>query len=427
MTRRWPEVAAAVVLWLWAPPAAADPPAGSAGRSATLAAGSTGGIEPLPAEPTGRVETLPAEPGPHRIWIGDLVLRRSALWDGDAPRFLGMVNGGFGVVAPVISRARGEIYLPETHYARHTRGERTDVVTIFDARTLQVTGEVVIPPRRADWVGGVATAALLDAGRFLVVFNLSPATSVSVVDVETRRFVGEIATPGCTLVYPAGGRRFAMLCGDGTLLTVSLDAEGREAARVQSARFFDPVDDPVTEKGVRTGDRWWFVSFSGRVHPVDVSGSAAEPGEPWSLFDDAQREAGWRVGGHQHLAAHAASGRLYALVHRGGPGSHKDPGREVWVYDTERRERVQTIAVGNLTARFLAQTMEMEGGLAAWLLERLVPDAGAESIAVTQDAAPRLFMASRQVGTVAVYDALSGEPLHDLPQTGIATGVMVVP
>src|SRR5690606_6768197 len=306
------------------------------------------------AEPVGSVLRAPP-PTPHQVWVADFVLRRSALLDGDDGRFLGMLSTGVGSIAPVFSQARGEIYLPETYYSRGSRGERTDVVTVFDVATLAPVAEIEIPPRRADVTHAVGLATLLDDGRFLALFNFSPASSVTIVDVAERRFAGEIATPGCSLVYAAGPRRFAMLCGDGTLLLVTLDERGAEQARARSEVWFDPLADPITEKGVRRGDEWLFASFSGHVHAVDLAGAAPRFAEPWSLFDAAQHEAAWRIGGTQHLALHEPSGRLYALVHQGGPDGHKEPGREIWVYDLESRKRVQTIAVRNLLAAFFAQ------------------------------------------------------------------------
>src|SRR6185436_4464091 len=140
-------------------------------------------------------------------------------------------------------------------------------------------------------------------------------------------------TPGCSLVYAAGPRRFVMLCGNGGTLTVTLDEQGGEAKVVRGQPFFDPQKDPVTEKAVRRGNEWLFVSFGGVVHPLDVSGDVPRAGETWSLLGADGENGGWRIGGGQHLAVHAASGRLYALMHKGGADTHKDPGTEVWVYD----------------------------------------------------------------------------------------------
>jgi methylamine dehydrogenase heavy chain len=395
--------------------------------AALLAPGAAARAE-LAAEPVGTVLALPHPPQPHWVFVGDFLLRRSALFDADSGRFLGQLPAGLGVVAPLASAERGEIYLAETHYARGSRGTRTDVVTVFDARTLAAVAEVEIPPERAEIVHGVAQSALLDEGRFLVVFNYTPATSVTVVDVAARRFVGEIQTPGCHLVYATGARRFAMLCGDGSLLALELDADGREASRARSERFFDPQTDPIAEKAVRTGDRWIFVSFEGLVHAVDFSQAAPRFAEPWPLLSEADRAASWGIGGTQPLALHAASGRLYALAHRGGPHGHKRPGTHVWVYDLVARARVQTIAMRNLASAFALQTFGLPGrGAAAWLLERVLPNPGADRIAVTQDADPRLLAASSRAGTVGVYDASTGTLLRHLEQTGLAPGVLLAP
>jgi methylamine dehydrogenase heavy chain len=380
----------------------------------------------LAAEKVGEVTQAPP-PAPHQVWVADLVLKRTALLDGDDGRFLGMLSTGTGAIAPVFSQARGEIYLPETYYSRGSRGERSDLVTVYDAGSLAPVAEVAIPPRRADVVHAMGLATLLDDGRFLAIYNFSPGTSVTIVDVAERRTAGEIPTPGCSLVYGAGPRRFFMLCGDGSLLQVTLDERGAEQARTRTAKLFDPVADPVTEKAVRRGDEWLFVSFSGVVHPVDVSGDAPRFGEPWPLLDDADRADSWRIGGTQHLAVHEATGRLYALVHQGGPDGHKDAGTAIRVYDLASRTRVHTIALRNLMAAFLAQQSGVRSDALLWLLERAVPDVGVDSIAVSQDAEPLLFGVSLQAGTVGVWDARSGLFLRHLENVGLAPGALQAP
>src|SRR5262245_21918389 len=86
----------------------------------------------LAPERVGDVAKLPAEMGAHWVWASDSVLNRSALFDADTGRMLGMVNGGVGVspLRPHISRIRREVYVVETVYSRGHRGERTDLVTI---------------------------------------------------------------------------------------------------------------------------------------------------------------------------------------------------------------------------------------------------------------------------------------------------------
>jgi hypothetical protein len=263
--------------------------------------------------------------------------------------------------------------------------------------------------------------------------NLTPATSLSIVDVEGRRLAGEISTPGCALAYAAGERRFLSLCGNGALLTVRIDDEGRELAKTRSEPFFDPIADPVMEKAVRHGDEWLFVSFEGRVHPVDVSGDEPAFGESWSLFDEADRADSWRVGGTQPLAVHRASGRLFALVHRGGPDTHKEPGEEVWVYDLASRRRTQRIELQYPGLTYLGAAIEPGPGaprplraLFDWALGALVP-AMVGQIEVTPDTAPLLVTATQMSGSLGVYDVASGELVRRVQAVGIATGSLWAP
>ncbi len=385
------------------------------------------------AEETGGVATTPAEWSAHTVWVGDQVLRRSALFDADSGEMLGSLYGGqdLAPLAPVTSRARREVYVASTFYARRTRGERTDAVTIYDASTLAPAAEVVIPPKKADNGNGVALSALLDDGHFLVVFNQTPASSVSVIDLEQRRLAAEIETAGCALVYPAGPRRFGMLCVDGSALAISLDESGAEASRAASEKFFDAPVDPVTEKGVRlgtAGGRWLFASFDGMAHEVDFSGDPPAAKPAWSLFTDAERAAKWRIGGGQHLAFHAPTLRLYSLVHQGEDGSHKDAGSEIWVYDLATRARAQTIEVPNLMAAYLRGMLKLPaGGFIDWLMQAVLPNSGANHVLVTPDEEPLLLVAQRDAAVVAVLDARSGEKLREIPETGIAMGLLVSP
>jgi len=376
--------------------------------------------------------SLPAEPGPHWLWVGDELLHRSALFDADTGALLGMVPGGRGIIAPSRSRDGRELYLPSTYYSRGTRGARTDVVTILDASSLRTLGEVVIPPKRSEHTSWAAGSALSDDGRFLAVFNQTPASSLSIVDVAERRLAGEIETPGCGLVYAAGPRRFLSLCADGSALFVTLDERGGEATKSHGARFFDATADPVTEKAVRHGDTWLFVSFEGYVHPLDVSGAEPRSGERWSLLDAPQREQGWRIGGMQPFALHGPSGRLYALMHRGGVDTHKDPGTEVWIVDVAQRARVRRIGLRNPLASFVLEQIGVapQGFAARSLglaLRVALPNPGVDRIAVTQDPEPVLLAATAFPATLAVYDARSGTHLRDVKEPAIATMMLVLP
>jgi methylamine dehydrogenase heavy chain len=382
-----------------------------------------------------KVETLPERPGAHWFWLSDIILHRTALFDGDSGQQLGTISSGTAgvgfVVAPLFSADHREIYLAETYYSRGVRGERTDVVTVYDARTLAPVDEIGIPPHRAEFYPGNAANALSDDGRFVGVFNLTPVTSLSVVDVKARKFVAEVPTPGCSLVYGAGARRFLMLCANGAALTVTLDDAGAPTV-ARTEPFFDPQKDPITEKAVRRGNEWLFVSYDGVVHPVDVAGDAPAFGPTWSLVDDDDRRASWRIGGAQHLAVHAATGRLYALMHQGGPDTHKEPGTEVWVYDLASKRRVQKIPVVNPLASFVdleyaTQRGARLGRFTRWALEKALGNPGVDRILVTQDDHPVLVESSTLPPALTVHDALTGTVLHEVSEPGLAASMLFAP
>ena len=358
---------------------------------------------PLPNEPAS-TETLPSVPGPHWVWVNDIAFfnmpdGRATLVDGDKGTMLGMLSTGYGFTGLVIPKHGDVIYSPESYYSLGTRGVRTDVVSLYDARRLTPLAEIAIPPKRAAVMPMRSAAALTDDDRFLLIYNFTPAQSVTVVDTRTRRFVGEINTPGCALVYPTGKRSFFSICADGALLQARLDEAGHAASLARTRPLFDPQKDPLAEEGVREGHTWWFTSFHGWVYPLEHSAQGMRVGHRWSLFTAAERAQHWRTGGLQYLALYRRTGRLYAIVHRGNLASHKDPGKEIWVYDLATRRRVQRI--------------------------RLRHKAG--SILVTQDGKPLLFTCFMGSGALQVYDARTGRYLRTVSSIAETPTTMVPP
>ena len=356
----------------------------------------------------GRSEVLP---DPERDWV----FVDYSLVDVTDDHFLGLI-GVAQTRRPAAFRFSPDgssLFLVETFYTRGNRGERTDTVTIFDTATLGVAGEVVIPPKRALLLVVEGTLALTDNGRFLGVFNLTPATSISVVDIESKSFVGEISTPGCSLVFSAGERSYMMICANGDLLTVTLDEDGREVSKERTERFFDPETDPIREPGVRYGDEWLFVSFDGYLRTVDISGGMLRVGESWSLLTASDREQNWRISGRQPLTVHQRSGRLYVLA-RQNDEPLDDPadvdGTEIWSFDLASRERLQ-----RLEARpEIAQSVGTVATLGS------TSGDGASNILVTQGDDPLLVSAG---GTgISVRHALTGEYLHERLQHAPSSG-----
>jgi methylamine dehydrogenase heavy chain len=341
---------------------------------------------------------------PHWVWVNDFVFPhmtngKAILVDGDNGHFLGELDTGFGSMRVVLARDGKTIFSPETYFSRGTRGVRTDVVTLYDPVKLSVLGEIGIPAKRSSNMPMMANADLTDDGRFMLIYNFTPAQSISVVATSLQTFAGEIETAGCALAYPTGARSFFSICGDGALLDVRLDDSGHAVSRKRTAQMFDIPRDPVTEKGVRVGDTWYFVSFAGAVRPVVIGKDGPQAGTSWSLLSDADKAQKWRPGGLQQLAAHAGLNRLYSIMHQGPLESHKDPGRQVWVYDLARRQRIQTIDMKNNSG----------------------------SIQTTHDAHPLLFSIFIESNVLDVYDATSGAFLRSVPDIGTTPTVLVTP
>lgn len=359
---------------------------------------------PLPADPLGAIASIPAASA-HWVWVNDFVFPhmtdgQALLVDGDSGHFLGMLSTGFGFSRLVIAHDGKTIFSPETYFSRGTRGTRTDVVTMYDPARLAPVGEIVIPPKRSSNMPMMADSEFTDDGRFLLIYNFTPAQSVTVVDARSRSFVGEIETAGCALVYPTGARSFFSICADGSLLNVHLDDEGQARSRDRTGHMFDVAKDPVTEKAVRVGNTWQFVSYGGVMYPIQIAKDGGlTSGAQWSLLSAADQAQKWRPGGLQQLAAHAGLNRLYAIMHRGGPETHKDPGKEVWVYDLAKHTRIQRISMKN--------------------------DSGA--IQVTHDAQPLLFSAFIESTTLDVYDATTGQWLRSVEHVGTTPTILVTP
>lgn len=338
------------------------------------------------------------QPGPHWFWVNDIVFHhmgdgKSFLLDGESGKMLAMLSHGTAFTGVVMTKDRSLVLAPEIYFSRGTRGTRTDVVTYYDGKTLDPVHEVEIPPKRVNALPMPTLYGLTDDDRFLAIYNFTPAQSVSIVDVKARKFVGEIDTAGCALAIPTGNRSFMAVCGDGTALGVKLDDEGRQVAKARSAApIFDPMTDPLQDKGARYGSQYLFPTFEGDVVTVDIVDGMPKPGKRWSLLDAAARQESWKPGGMQPFATHAATKRLYALMHVGGKDTHKQPGTEVWVYDLDSKQRVNRIKLENM----------------------------ATAIAVSSAPKPLLFAIFIAAQKVEVYDPESGKLLRTINEIGFS-------
>ena len=212
-----------------------------------------------------------------------------------------------------------------------------------------------------------------------------------------------------------------MICADGSLLLITLDENGNEQSKQRTEKFFDMIEDPISDRAIIYDSKFLTTSYAGIVHTVDLSRREPRFLDTWELFTDEDKSEGWQIAGKQHLTVHEKSNRLYSLVHQRNEKTSDDPaaetGSEVWVYDLRKRELVQRIPVANVNAGAAVRQLGLEEGsfgavgITAWLEQN--PEE-ASNIIVTQGDNPLLVIGSR--GVIAIHDARSGEFLHNLTE-----------
>jgi methylamine dehydrogenase heavy chain len=311
--------------------------------------------EPLPPDPP--LTTTPTIDAQHgrRVYVPDLAIShitdgRIRVLDAASGKFLGMISTAY-VGNMALSPKRDEVYVATTHLSRSTRGERADVLEVYGADDLAFKYEVLLPPKRAQALNYRHLVATTANGRYVLVQNATPATSVTVVDLKERKVAAEVPNPGCWGALPAAGHptRFSSLCGDGTMLTVTLDEQGQPAERQSSGKLFDADQDAWFHNAERVGDRYWYVSFQGKVTELNLGGAVAQVTSTHDLIaTKAERAQGWRPGGYQNAAVDPSGRYLVAAMHpKGGEGSHKLPADKLWVMDLRTGKRLPSIP-GNM-------------------------------------------------------------------------------
>lgn len=349
------------------------------------------GAPALPAEESDVAVLPPA--GPHRLYQ-----MSSAIGGSDGfVRIVELEGRSFRVVGSVPLNGRPTFTLSsdgskalaaETLYSRGNRGDRLDVIAIYDGRTLTLEKEITIP----GILQVVPKSQVFDLSaddRLAYVYDMFPASQVYAIDLAAGQVISTVDLPGCALAFPYGVRSFATICGDGTIGVATIPAAGGETKAVFSKPFFDPDEDPLFEQSVvddATGDGY-FLSFTGKIYPAKL-GATPVLETPWSVTGAAGlaevgtgvQEMAWRPGGGQMLALHRASKRLFVLMHTGNHWTPKAAGSEVWVLDAASRT----------------------------LVRRIKLDKSAANVVVSQDAAPVLYVYGGGSDLVA-YDARTGD------------------
>ena len=98
----------------------------------------------LPLETYGQ---LTLDELPQHTLLINTFSHNAILFDADTQRMLGTISTGIGANAFEVDREKGIVHTAETYLSRHTRGQRTDVISTYDIRTLSPISEITIAPK----------------------------------------------------------------------------------------------------------------------------------------------------------------------------------------------------------------------------------------------------------------------------------------
>jgi len=297
--------------------------------------------------------------GPHRFFTSGFKDASFNIFDADSGKMEGSIPAGY-VPNLAIAPDNSQFYVSETYWHHGARGQRDDLLSIYDAKTLSLLKEIALPGRAlAEKTQNMDISA---DGSKAYVYIMHPASSVVWVDLKKQAVGGTVEIPGCALVFPWGNSGFSSLCGDGSLATVTIPESG-PAKVTHTKPFFDANKDPVYEASFvdRATGRALFLSYTGLVYPA----------------------------------------KLFVLMHMGNYWTHKQGGTEIWVLDTKTKK---------LISRFPLQPVPTSG------LGNDRPPLYA-SMGVSQDEKPLLYLLNGE-GNDVVINALTGEIIRKVEFAG---------
>lgn len=343
-----------------------------------LGLASTFAAAELPVEPTNVVRTLPAEYPDSFVFLVDgnfwgiesgkvVITDVGHEWDHHRGALGSAQFGNFAQ-----AKTRPELYVVETFYERGHRGARTDVLTIYDKTTLNPIGEVVLPGgKRAQTLTEIGSFQLSADERFAYVFNFTPASSVTIVDLKARKVVGDVDIPGCVHAFALKGRGFASLCGNGGVVSTKLDENGRRVGQTMSEPFHDIDNEPMFTRPAIIDGVGYFPTYHGKIQEIDLSGDEAVVGDSWPIALPEGAAGGKRLFGLMkgkkpekrlpsgwQLISSDDAGRIFVLMRATDTIDDHDTGAdEVWVIDPKSRDVVDRIKL-----RGDSQLIEVTGG-----------------------------------------------------------------
>ncbi len=255
----------------------------------------------------------------------------------------------------VLSRDHKTAYTMSIYPKRIVSGPTEAVLQEFDVSTLSLRREIAISPKMVLSSPQTSYLQLSVDERYAYVQNATPATSVSVVDLKQGKMIVEVPTPGCFGIYPAPQEaRFSSLCGNGTITSYSFNEDGSVIKPVKSEKIFDADVDPLYIHAVRANKELVFTSYNGNLYRVSDATETARLTDKFSYTEGI--EAKWGPGGVAVMAYNDANNLLFINMHPNPKnGSHKEPGKEVWVIDLNTKKLLSRSAIDNAISLVVTQ------------------------------------------------------------------------
>lgn len=361
-------------------------------------------VPPLEIEEVGNIEVLPEkypnswvlihDPNYNSMFGGKVIVMDVAAQE-RSNQIKGMIdNSLFGSFA--VGHHRNEFYSLETFHQYGSRGKRTDLLTIYDKKTLSPIKEIIWPKVRLQALPRRNAVAITPDEHFLMGVNFSPAGSITVVDLNEREVVESFDTPGCVLAFQTGQRSVSSLCSNGGMLTTTLDDAGHKINQVLLPPFFDTDLTPIFERPSLINGIAYFPSFLGEMHEIDLNSEQAKYLGQWSLLTPEEKDAGWRPGGLS-LMDTDDQGHLFIIMNpHGQEGTQTQGGPQVWMFDVKSHKKIKTFDIPN------------------W----------AVSIAVTHGENPLLVVTNAAMA-LDIFDISSGEFSHNISNFGAFTPLTI--
>lgn len=249
----------------------------------------------------------------------------------------GNVSGGSWGLA-TLSRDGNTAYMASGFLSRVAYGTGEDVLQIFDVPTNTVKKEIILPFKLTQYTPDASQLRLSADEKFIYIQNATPATSVTVVDLEKGSVVKEIPSPGCYGIYPAEkGYGYSTICSDGSFVTFKLSPDGQSFTSQQSKKIFDVDEDPIFLASDRVNSDLVFLSYNGNIYRLsDASGIIKRV----DFIPVAKDIAGnWRASGYGVISYDSAADVLFMTMSSNRhEGSHHHGATEIWAYDMKKKK-----------------------------------------------------------------------------------------